>query len=123
MADSYVSVEITVTFSTLSAKLLDLSTTGHTAETVDVTHQASTDQWREHLEALKDGGEVTWTVHVGGTVPEVATNAELVVTLPTGAGTLTVMAILTKRKGLSATLGDKIVEELTWKLTGKPAWT
>ena len=123
MADAYVSVGITCTFSTLSAKLLDLSTTGHSADSVDVTHQASTEYWREFLSGLLDSGEVTWTVHVGGTVPEVGTSDTLVVTLPSGAGTLTAEAILTKRKELGATLGDKIVETITFKMTGKPAWT
>lgn len=120
---AYISTGITVTFSTLSGELLDLTSSGETADTVDVTHQASTNEWREYLAGLKDGGEYTWTVHCGGTIPALATSDTLGITLPTGAGTLSVTAILSKVKGLNAPLGDKIVEELTWKVTGEPSWS
>jgi len=120
---AYVSTGITVSFSTLSAELLDLTSSGETAEAVDSTHQASTDQYREFIEGLKDGGEHTWTLHCGGTIPAVGTSDSLVITLPTGAGTCTVTALLTKVKGLNAPLGDKIVEEITFKTSGKPVWS
>lgn len=121
---AYISTGITVSFGTLSAELLDLTTTGESADTVDVTHQTSTSQWREFLAGFKDGGEVTWTLHCGGTVPAVGGDADtLGVTLPSGAGTLSVSAILSKRKALNAPLGDKIVEEITFKCTGVPTWS
>lgn len=120
---AYISTGITVSFSTLSGELLDLSSTGETCDTEDVTHQASTNEWREFLASLKDGGEYTWTIHAGGTVPAVATSDTLGITLPTGAGTLSVSAILTKKHQLSAPLGGKIVEEVTFKVTGEPTWS
>jgi hypothetical protein len=70
---AYISTGITVSFSTLSAELLDLTGSGEVADQVDVTHQASTNQWREFLSGLKDGGEYTWTLHYGGTVPALGT--------------------------------------------------
>lgn len=119
---AYISTGVTVSFSTLSAELLDLTTSGETAEQVDVTHQASTNEWREFLSGLKDGGEVTWTLHCGGTIPALGTQSALTVTLPSGAGTLTATANLSKVKGLNAPLGDKIVEEVTFKVTTEPSW-
>lgn len=120
---AYISTGITVSFSTLSGELLDYSSSGESADMVDVTHQASTEEWREYLAGLKDGGEHTWTIHCGGTIPALATSDTLGITLPSGAGTLSASAILSKNKGLNAPLGDKIVEELTFKITGKPTWT
>ena len=123
MADAYVSTGITVSFSTLSAKLLDVAGSGETADQVDVTHQASTEQWKEFLSGLKDGGDFTLMLHIGGTVPAVGTNDTLVITFPTGAGTFTASANLQKGKEISANLGDKISEGIGFKITGKPVWT
>ena len=120
---AYVSTGITVSFSTLSAELLDLTSSGESCDAVDVTYQESTDEWREFAAGLKDGGEYTWTLHCGGTIPDVATDDSLTITLPSGAGTLSAQAILTKKKGLNAPLGDKIVEEITFKIDGKPTWS
>lgn len=120
---AYVSTGVTVTFSTLSGELLDYTASGEVAETVDVSHQASSDTYREFTTGFCDGGEHTWTIHAGGTIPAVGTSGTLAVTLPSGAGTLSATALLTKVKGLNAPLGDKIVEELTFKVTGKPTWS
>jgi len=45
------------------------------------------------------------------------------VTFPTGAGTLTVTANLSKKGEIGGSLGDKLIESLTFKATGAPAWT
>jgi len=120
---AYISTGITVSFSTLSAELLDVTHSGEEADQVDVTHQTSTSEWREFLSGLKNGGSVTLTLHLGGTVPDVATNDTLVVTFPTGAGTFTASANLQKNKGVAGNLGDKLIEEVSFKITGVPAWT
>lgn len=120
---AYISTGITVSFGTLSAELLDVTASGETADMVDVTHQTSTDQWREFLSGLRDGGDCTLTLHLGGTVPTVGGDSDtLVVTFPTGAGTWTATALLQKRKGVSGNLGDKLIEEVGFKLTGVPVW-
>jgi hypothetical protein len=119
---AYISTGITVSFGTLSAELLDVATSGESADQVDVTHQASTNEWREFLNGLKDGGDCTLTLHLGGTVPAISQDS-LVVTFPTGAGTWTATANLQKRKAVSGNLGDKLIEEVGFKITGEPVWT
>lgn len=120
---AYVSTGITVSFGALSAELLDVTASGETADQVDVTHQASISQWREFLNGLKDGGDCTLTLHLGGTVPALATQDTLTVTFPTGAGTWAATANLQKRRGVSGNLGDKLIEEVGFKITGVPTWT
>lgn len=120
---AYISTGITVSFGTLSGELLDVSASGETADQVDVTHQASTEQWREFLSGLKDGGDCTLTLHLGGTIPATGTQDSLIITFPTGAGTWTATANKQKGKEISASLGDKIIETVGFKITGKPVWT
>lgn len=120
---AYISTGITVSFSTLSGELLDINIPGESADMVDVTYQASTNEWREYLAGLKDGNEVTISLHAGATIPAVATSGTLTITFPTGAGTFTASALLSKGRGASATLGDKITDELTFKITGEPEWS
>jgi hypothetical protein len=123
MADSYISTGITVSFGSLTAKLLDVNTSGETADQVEVTHQTSADEYKEFLSGLKDGGDITLVLHIGGTIPAVGTQDSLVITFPTGAGTFTATANLQKVKEISASLGERIIENVGFKITGKPVWS
>lgn len=51
------------------ANVVNIDGPGESMETVDVTHLQSTGGYREFLPHLKDGGEVTLTVHYDPTHP------------------------------------------------------
>ncbi|MBN2024082.1 MAG: hypothetical protein JW809_14965 [Pirellulales bacterium] len=122
MAPPYVSTGIQVTFPGLSAELLDVNKTDEEAEQLDGTHQLSPDMYRKWISGLVDGGEITFLLHWGGSVPERGTNGSLVVQWP-GGQTMTVNANLSKGGGIAANLGEKMTSPVTFKLNGKPAWT
>jgi len=125
MVAPYVSTGIAVTFSTLSGELLDVNPGGEEAEQIDVTHQGSSNDWREFISALKDAGEVSLLLHFDpdAVVPNVGTNGTLGITWPAGATKgFSCSANLQKRREVSAGLGEKMTESLTFKLTGEPNW-
>ena len=125
---AYIATGITVTLSGLSGELLDVDHGGESCDTEDTTHQLSTDGWREFMIGLKDGGEVTLTIAFGSgshitlasTGDGAAEANELLITFP-GTKTLTAQAFITGHS-LGASLGTKIVQDVTVKITGKPTW-
>jgi len=124
MSGPYISTGITVSFGAMSGELLDVNHAGQTADAVDVTHQQSVNQWREFLAGLKDAGEITLTMHrFTGTAPTTGQQTTLSMTWPSGAGGFSCDAIASNTHGLNGPLGDKISGDLTFKLSGEPAWT
>jgi len=122
---SYVATGITVSLSGLSGDLLDVNHGGESCDMVDVTHQTSTEAWREFLSGLKDGGEVTLTIaYAAGSGPDMPATGSaastLTVTFP-NAPTFTA-DVFVSGKGFTASLGTKIVQDVTVKITGKPTW-
>ena len=117
----YPATGITVTFSTLTGCLLDVKSSGEKADVVDITHQTSTSSWREFKAGLLDGGEWTMTfLHdPDAVVPAVGTSGALVINWPSGTTNKerVATALLTGR-GTSASLGDKMTLDLTFKVSG-----
>ncbi len=125
---AYIATGITVDFSTLNADLLDVNHGGESADIVDVTHQKSaadlSDGWREKLAGLKDAGEVTLPClfDPDATVPALATSATLTVTWPSATTNKFSCSAILSCTGVAASLGHKMVQDLTLTLTGLPNW-
>lgn len=98
-----------------------------TRETIEVTHMASDDAYREYIGGLFDGGEVTVTlnyVEAGMTLLQTLIGAGVEtfkITLP-GASTIIFSAIPTGVAPSELVIDDKATVELTMKVTGKPAF-
>ena len=124
MATSYVATGISVSLGTLNAYLLDVNHGGESADQVDVTHQASPDQWREFMNGLKDGGEVTLALlfDPDAAFPATGSQTTLAVTWPTGTTNKFSATVNVSGKGTSAPLGDKMTSDFTVKITGVPNW-
>lgn len=130
---SYVSVGITATFTgdnsgVLTAQLLDITKDAEKTDQVDVTHQSSTDAYREFLSGLTDGQSITLTLNFDSdnVRPAVGENGSLVITLPFSAATLktlTMNANVEESRNIDAALGQKMAEQIKFKICGKPAWT
>jgi len=121
----YAATGIVVSFSTLSAELVDVNHAGEEAEQIDSTDQASTNDWRTFISALKDAGEVTLVLAFDpdATIPALGTADTLAISWPTGATNgFSCSANLSKKGEVQGTLGQKMVESITFKLTGEPDW-
>lgn len=121
---AYVSTGITVTFSTLTGELLDVRESGVKTDTVDVTKQNSTTGYREFKAGLKDGGEWTISFHYDpdAVIPAQGTSANLIITWPSGATNKYMATALLTGRSTAAPLGDKMMCDLTFKVTGVPDW-
>lgn len=125
MMAQYVATGIVVAFGTLSAELVDVNHGGEEAEQIETTDQASTNDWKEFISGLKDAGEVTLVLAFDpdATIDDVGTSGTLTIDWPTGATNgFSCDANLSKKGEVSGTLGQKMVESLTFKLTGEPDW-
>jgi len=118
---NYIATGITVSFGTLSGEILDVDRANDEVEAQDVTHQTSSNEWREHsaTNALKQAGAFTLLAHWGGTIPAVGTTDTITVTMPDG-GSESATAILQSAGGFSGKLGQKITTEMTFLNTGAP---
>lgn len=117
----YRSTGITVEFAGLTGEILDINPGGEEAEEVDVTHQGSTDDWAETIPGSKDAGEVSLTMHwENDASPALGAEDTLVITHPTGGELVNCDAWVKKRRELDATFKSKIVETVTFRLTGVP---
>ena len=121
---NYIATGITVSFGSLSAEIVDVDKANDTVETQDVTHQTSSNYWREKsgTNALKAGGDVTLLAHWGGTVPTLGTSDTLTISMP-GSKSASATAILRDSGGWSGKLGQKITEEMVFEITGEPTYT
>ena len=118
---NHIATGIEVSFSTLSGEILDVDRENDNVEAQDVTHQLSSNEWREHSAdgALKQAGAFKLLAHWGGTVPDVGTEDTITITMPDG-GSESATAILQDAGGFSGKLGQKVTTELTFLCTGAP---
>ncbi len=131
MADGYVATGIVVTLTgvgdALVADLQDINIGGDTADQVDTTHQLSPNKRREFLSGLIDGGEVTLTLLFDSdkTIPEAGTNGTtLTVMFPSGMTNKYSATVNVQHVGsVNGTLGDKMVQDVTVKVTGLANWS
>lgn len=120
---AYKSTGIQVSFSGFSGEILDVNPGGFECETLDTTHQQSTNNWRTFMAGLKDAGEITITVHFkSGSVPAVGTDGALAINwgAAAGGGSISCNAILKKSMQVSGGHGQKLIETVTFKLSGEP---
>jgi hypothetical protein len=122
---NYVATGITVDFSTLTGELLDVKKSGEKADQVDVTHQISSNKWRQFKSGLLDGGEFTLTLHFDpdAIVPTMGTSGTMTVVWPNGATKKFQATANLSGRGDSATLGDKMTQDLTFKISGAPNYS
>jgi hypothetical protein len=125
MVTSYVAVGMTASFGSLTGQLLDVKESGVKADTVDVTHQTSTSKWREFKAGLLDGGEWTLTLllDLDAVFPTLGDSGTLIVVYPTGNTKKISSSAIFSGRSSTATLGDKITCDLTFKITGTPSWS
>ena len=118
---NYIATGITVDFGTLTGEILDVDRDPDAVEAQDVTHQTSTEYWREHSaeNALKQAGPIKILAHWSGTIPDVGTTDTITITLPGGKSDANT-AILQNAGGYSGKLGQKMTAELTFLCSGKP---
>ncbi|RZJ19123.1 MAG: outer capsid protein Hoc [Brevundimonas sp.] len=108
-------------------ELLAVTPPNKSRETIDTTHMASPDGYREFIGSLRDGGESTLTFNyteAGATVLEelFAGDVETFkITLP-GTGTITFSAIVTDIELDDVVVDDKMGMSATLKVTGKPVY-
>lgn len=111
---------------TFDGELQDINVGGTSVDMVDITEQASTDEWREFKAGLKDGGEVTLTVSYDPDCTDPPVEGEDVATLkiawPTGTTLWFEAAAIVQGISVSAPLGQKIVCDITLKITGAVDW-
>lgn len=122
------------TFTTVAGVHDTISGPSLSKDTVDATHFASTDRYREFLSSLRDGGEVSlpvfWDPNDTGSASAIANaltdfNADTARTyqiLFTDGSDWTFEGILTGI-GQETPLDDKMTMALTYKVTGKPVFT
>lgn len=101
-----------------------------TADSVEMTSHDSANKYREYLQGLRDGGEITVE---GNAVPADLGQAEIntqfnassavaaVLTFP-DASNWTAQVIVTQWKPSDAPVDGKLAFSATFKVTGKPTW-
>ncbi len=109
-----------------TGELVSVDVSGLSANAVDVTHQGSTDGYREFLAGAKDPGEVETEVLMNGAGPLPGQKGTLTITFPvpdggTSGPSFSCEAILTE-VSVGCPLDDRVTMTLRWKLTGKPTW-
>lgn len=115
---------------TTVAEVTALSGPGMSKDTVDATHMESTDRYREFISGLRDGGEVTVTLNLNAKGAAFSNaladfNADEPVNYEMVFADGTEFAIAGILTGFNPDmpLDDKMTLELTYKVTGKPAYT
>jgi len=115
------------TFTTI-AELLDIDGPSLEAESVDATHQGSPSGFKESIQGLADGGEVSADIqYVEDDTTQSNVRADLLarrgnsnwkIIFP-GGETWAFVAHITKFE-LKAPVEDKMTAGITWKISGKP---
>jgi len=102
-----------------------------TSDDIEVTHYTSDDGYKEYIQGLRDGGEVTVE---GNFVPtdagqaslitdfEAGTKRTFVVTLPNAAASTWTGTAYVKGFTQSSPIGDKLGFVATLKISGKPTF-
>lgn len=114
-------------------KVEDISIGGLSLGTVDASHTLSTDRYREFIAAMRDAGEVTFTVNSSPVASGSADgwhhikdayedNTPHVFWLTLPNGTRFTYTAFTTNVGIPVPLAEKIVTTVTHKITGKPTW-
>ncbi len=122
---AYLSTDPT-TYTSLS-EVVSITVPEITVETIDVTHHASDDGFREIIAGLKDGGEATVTMNY------IEASATLLQTLVlagretfritfNGASTYTFTGVPTAFSFGDLVIDDKMTMSLTIKVSGKPTF-
>lgn len=129
--NSLIAAGITVSFSDLTADLVDIDGPSFTRETVDVTHQSS-GSWKEFKASpFVEGEDITLTMSLNGTVNPITLITGSVntlgITMPTPVGGTSgavwaTSAVVTGVKQ-AGQLGQKMTLEVTFKPTGTPSFT
>jgi hypothetical protein len=110
------------------AEVLSITPPSISVETIESTHMASDDTFREYIAGLRDGGEVTVTMNY------VESSATLLQTLVlagsetfkitlAGGSTLGFSGIPTEFAIDDIAIDDKMTMSLTVKVSGKPVYT
>lgn len=115
------------------AEVVDANGPSFAKDTLDVSHSTSPNKYREFIAGFKDGGEVTLTLNMTQSdyaallaefEKEVSTNYQL--TIPddnyTSKPTIVFAAHLTAL-GTAIPTQDKVSNDVTFKITGKPTYT
>ncbi len=116
----------TLTLGTSVTNLTNISGPSMSADTIDVTDHSSTNRYREFVQGLRDGGEVSVegnyvyaeAVKVYNAFESNAVQAGVIITFPNG-NTITFDAVVTSFEP-SAPHDDKISYSATLKVTGRP---
>jgi len=115
-------------------KITDVSIGGISLATVDATHMGSTNRFQEFIAGLRDGGEVTFTVQSdpvnSGSADgwhylkdALEDNDPHVFHLTFPNGTRFTYTAFTTNLAVPTPLADKVVTNVTHKITGQPTWT
>lgn len=118
---------------TAVAQVVDIAGPSMSADTIDITNHSSTNGYREFIQGLKDGGEVTMTVQYdpaaathknssGGVlyVFEQGSKGNWKITFPSSpSASWTFPAVITGFD-LKTPLNDQMVADVTFKVAGKP---
>ncbi len=124
MVKTYLATDVSVAIGTFNGFLDNVNVGGASADMVDMTHQASTGDWREKKSALKDGGQVTLTVHYDPDATDPPAIGDASTTLSIVWGTTPnpdksfEATVLVQNVSVVANLGEKIVSDITLEITG-----
>lgn len=129
----YASLGIVVAFTgddsgSLTAQLLDIMKDAEKTDQLDVTHQATSDNFRDFISGLHDGQSITLALNFDSdnTRPANGEAGDLTITLPFTGATLKVCTIpvnVEEMGDIDAKLGAKMAESIKFKVTGIPVWT
>lgn len=110
------------------AEVISITWPGYKRDAVDVTYMDSTDQFREYIPGLMDGGEVTvemnWVPSASDVIITALTasaTGQFKITYNAGVNVV-FKAVVTAYQPQSP-LGDKLSATATFKVTGKPTWS
>lgn len=114
------------TYSTIG-ELLSVTPPPKSRDTIEATHMASPDGFREYIGGLRDGGESTLTFNyteAGATLLETlfAADAETFKITLAGSSTVIFTAIVTEVALDDVVVDDKMGMSMTLKVTGKPVY-
>ncbi len=108
-----------ISFASFSGELTEVGGPSLSRDTVDTTHMLSPDEWREFIAGLKDGGEVTLTVHFDPAEIPPIESAKGTVTITWPDGTPWSFDGIVTAYEPAAPVDDKMVASITIKVSGK----
>jgi len=129
MAGTFANGAILKLNSTTVTELTSITAPNLTAETIDVTTHSSPDAYREYIQGLRDGGEITiegsyTTASASAIVTQLNTSSVVTMTvdLPTKPSvTRFTASVICTEFSADAPFDCKISFTSTFKVTGKPA--